>query len=239
LILTFLLLALVWSASAQARTAGVAVSSTFKYGVTVSWSSNDPSATPLSSLEDANATQWIQLAVTDVSGTNVTEQLTTNYKNGTDITNDGWVDVDTGGGNLTIYFISADLSPGDSIYTTVSPYNTWTINETVSRTYASGARDTNHVNVTTASTSSLGNISIANNLYWDKSTGVLVELSAAESNQTGAYLTTWSEDLQISDSNVWTVPEFPTWTATLIMLIALTSVTILISRQRQHRRPLR
>lgn len=228
---TFLLFVLVAAASAQTRMLGVSVGNTFTYSSTASWSSNDPSATPPTDLVNFNQTQWAQVSVKAISGTNVTGQLTAHYKNGTEITSDGWVDVDTGlNENLTAWFISKDLVPGDSMYTS-SQFNSVTINETVSRTYASGVRETNHINMTSASTSFLGNLTVANDIYWDKSTGVLVELSLGDSNQTGTYTTTWSEDTQISGSNVWAVPEFPTWTATLIMLVALTSTTMIIAKQ--------
>ncbi|MGB8780954.1 MAG: hypothetical protein WCD81_09955 [Candidatus Bathyarchaeia archaeon] len=236
LISAFLLLAFVVEASAQTRTVGVSVGNTFTYSAIAGWSSNDPNATPPSGLVELNKTQWLEVAVTAISGTNITGQLTSHYKNGTEITSGGWVDVDTGGSvNLTTWFISANLVRGDLMYT-LSPYNTTTINETVTRTYANGVRDTNHVNLTSVSTSSLGNLSLATNLYWDKSTGVVVEFSTGESNQTGTHTTTWSEGLQISDSNVWTVPEFPIWTTPLIMLSA---VAVIIARKRQPRRPLR
>jgi hypothetical protein len=238
LISTLLLFALVIAALAQTRTPGVSAGNTFTYSYTSNWNSNDPNATIPSELVSINETQWAEVSLTTVSGTNVNGTVTTLFKNGTETTNDGWVDVDTGDGNTTALFISAGLGPGDSMYTG-SPYNTWTINETVLTTYPSGARDTNHINTTATSSSSQGNLSETTNLYYDKSTGALVQFSKAVSNQTETYLTTYSEEMQITNSSVWTVPEFPTLTATLIMLITLTSVTILIASHKQHRRPLR
>ena len=238
LISTLLLFALVVVASAQTRTPGVSGGNTFTWSYTVNWNSNDPNATVPSELVSINETQWAKVSLTAVLGTNVTGTVTTHFRNGTEATNDGWVDVDSGDGNITTLFISAGLVPSDSIYT-VSPYNMWTINETVLRAYPSGARDTNHINTTATSSSFQGNLSETTNLYYDQTTGALVEFSKAESNQTGTYLTTWLEEMQITDSSVWTVPEFPMLTATLITLIALTSVTVLIASQRQHRRPLR
>jgi hypothetical protein len=231
---TFLLLALVAEASAQTRTAGVSAGNTFTYSPTVSWSSNDPTATPPSTLVVLNNTQWVQLSITAISGTNVTVQMTVHYKSGTENTTGGWVDVNSGAGeNITAYVISANLAAGDSVYTS-SPYNTtWIINETVPRTYSGVERETNHWNTT----SSGGGQSYPINLYWDKQTGVLVEMLLETTNQTGAYTTTASEDLQITSSNVWTVPEFPTWTPALLTLIAATSAATVIARQRQPKRP--
>jgi hypothetical protein len=235
LISTFLLLALVAAASAQPRTVGVSVGNKFRYSGTVSWSSNDPSAKPSSSLVDINDTQWLEVTITAISGTNVTGQTTRHYRNGAETTTGGRVDVDTGDGeNITAFVISADLAAGDSVYTS-SPYNTWIINETVARTYLSGLRVTNHFNTP----SSPGTQSYRSNFYWDESTGVAVEILQETTNQTGLYTTAWSLDFQIISSDVWTVPEFRTWTSALLILIALTSATMVIARHRQSKRPFR
>ncbi|MCJ7634616.1 hypothetical protein MUP77_19770 [Candidatus Bathyarchaeota archaeon] len=239
MISTFLLLALVVEASAQTRTVGVSVGNKFRYDRTAHWSSNDPNATPSSSPDYARAleynnTQWREFTVTAISGTNVTGQLTNHYKNGTEDTTGGWIDVSTGmGANLTFFLISANLTAGDSLGT-YGPYNT-TITETVSRTYLSGVRDTNHIN----STSSDGTQTYRTNMYWDKSTGVLVGFLSETTNQTGIYITTWSGGTQIISSDVWIVPEFPSWTPALLMLIVLTSATMVIARQKQPKRPFR
>lgn len=234
LIATFLLLALVMEASAQTGRVGVSVGNTFTYSPTVSWSSNDSTAAPPSYLVEFNDTQWEEFTVTAISGTNITMKATTRYKNNTEITTGGWVDVSTGDNeNMSEEVISANLAVGDSMYTS-SPYNTYTISDTLPRTYLSGARDTNYINNTSS-----GTLGYSNNLYWDKTTGVLVEVVQDVTNQTGAYTTTWSLDVQIISSNVWTVPEFPTWTPALLILIAFTSATIVIARQKQPKRPFR
>jgi len=111
--------------------------------------------------------------------------------------------------NMSEEVISANLDAGDSMYTS-SPYNYYIINETVPRTYLSSDRDINYINIT-----SYGTLSYTNYLCWDRTTGVLVETMQDVTNQTDPYTTTWSLDVQITSSNVWTVPEFPTWTSTL------------------------
>jgi hypothetical protein len=180
-----------------------------------------------------NDTEWLEMTITAISGTNITGQMTRHFKNGTEITMGGWVDVNTGDGeNITSSVISANLAAGDSMYTS-SPYNTWIINETVPRTYLGGVRNTNHLDMPT----SPGTLSYHTSLYWDKLTGVEVEMLQETTNQTGAYTTTWSMHFQIISSNVWIVPEFPTVTPTLLILIALTSAIVVIARQRQPKRP--
>ncbi len=112
LISTFLLLALVVAASAQTRTVGVIVGNKFRYSFAASWSSDDPSATPPSYLVDFNDTQWLEITITAISGTNITGQTTAHYKNGTENTGGVWVDVNTGpGNNVVSLFISAHLVP--------------------------------------------------------------------------------------------------------------------------------
>jgi len=236
LISTFLLLALVVAVSAQTRTVGVSVGNKFRYDRTAHWSSNDPNATPSSSPDYARAleynnTQWREFTVTAISGTNVTGQLTNHYKNGTEDTTGGWIDVSTGmGANLTFFLISANLTAGDSLGT-YGPYNT-TITETVSRTYLGGVRDTNHIKLTSP-------VIGTQSFYWDKSTGVVVELLMETTTNMGAYTTTSSMGYQIVSSDLWVVPEFPTWTPLLLILISVTSATIVIARQKQPKRPLR
>ena len=231
----FLMLALVAPGSAQARTIGVSKGSSFTYSLTVSWVSNDPKSTPPPYMETANDTLWAQFNVTDVSGTNITVQATTHYKNGTETTGEGWLDVDTGFVmNVAYIFISANLTAGESVYG-YTPYDTWIINQTLPRTYPSGVRETNYLNIIT----SYAAITFRNYYFWDKLTGVLVELQQDGYNQTGVYTTTSSFDLKVTGSNVWTVPEFPTWTAPLLMLVALTSATALTAeRRRRPKRPL-
>ncbi|MGD0028271.1 MAG: hypothetical protein ABSC91_04945 [Candidatus Bathyarchaeia archaeon] len=230
LISTFLLFALVVAASAQTRTVGVSVGNAFRYSVTVSWSSTDPNATPPSDLTEVNNTQSEEVNVTAISGTNVTAQITAYFKNGTETTLGGWLDVNTGNNkNITIFFISANLTVGDSMYNSSSA-NTYIINETVPRTYSGVERDTNHLNVPP---SSPGTQNYSTDVYWDKSTGVLVEFLQETTNQTGTYTTTESAHAQIISSDLWTVPEYPTWTSTLLILIAIAPATIVIVRQKR------
>jgi hypothetical protein len=233
LILLFFLFATVMKVSAQTRTVGVRVGNSFKYSVSVNWSSNDPNATPDSNLVNDNNTLWGELTITGISGTNITVQSTTDYKNGTEVTMGGWKDVNTGATNMSMLpsIISANLTAGDSVYAS-SSYTSWIINETVSRTYSDVTRDTNHMNIPPSNNTQ----NTAYDFYWDKSTGVFIETLLENTNQTGTYTTTWSEDVQIISSTNWTVPEFPEWTSALLILIAVTSATIVITRQRQHER---
>ena len=147
LISLFLVCVLVMATSAQTRTVGVTVGNKWRYSVTASWSSNDPAATPPSYVVGYNDTRWLEVSITAISGTNITEEMTVNYKNGTEESSGGWIDIDTGdNSNMTYMITSANLSAGNSLYT--SSYATWFINETVPRTYMGDVRDTDHINMT-------------------------------------------------------------------------------------------
>src|SRR5512136_2450538 len=108
----FLVFAPVVIASAQTRTVGVSIGNKWRWDSTANWSSDDPNATIPYYLADVNDTEWSEITITAISDTNVTGQGTKHYWNGTETTMDGWVDVDTGEGNLTLFLISANLTVG-------------------------------------------------------------------------------------------------------------------------------
>jgi hypothetical protein len=229
----FLLIAMVVTlVAAQPRNVGVNVGDWFKYGdVTGSWSSNDPNATipPFA----FNETEWMRLSVQGIVGTNVTGQMTVHYVNGTEESNEGWIDIDTGEAKDGLFWIIAEnLEPGHSIYTSAN-YSTWTINETIVRTYPDGVRNTNHLNSTMEINMSVPieiYQYISMNFYWDKTSGVLVEWAQEYQSQIGENLTNWSFTIRMSESKVWVVPEFSTWTILLFTLIVLTVVITIYKR---------
>jgi len=234
LVSVFSLSAMVVTSSAQPRIVGVNVGDWFKYGdITINWSSNDPNATfpppGYEGWEELNETEWMSYSVEDISGTNITFQSTEHFKNGTERTESGYIDIDAGGGNMTYMAISANLDVNDTVYTSVD--YTWKINETVVRTYPNSVRDTNHLNMTMTWIFNETQLFTGVNFYWDKSTGIFVECSIEARNQTGDYLTTWSSLMGITDSNKWVVPEFPTWMSILILFVVITFATAIYKRR--------
>jgi hypothetical protein len=232
-----LLMALfVTSAVAQSRAVGVSVADWFKYGdIAGSWSSNDPNAT----IPDFafNETEWMTMSVQSIVGTNVTGQMTIHYSNGTEEYDEGWIDVDTGEGEEGLFWlISENLNAGHTIYSSAN-YSTMIINETITRTYLSGIRDTNHLNITIEYQMSNGieyYLYMSMNFYWDRTTGVLVEWSQEYISQIDETQTSWSYTINITESNMWIIPEFPTWITILPILIILT-VSITLCKRRLHK----
>ena len=230
LVSLFILSAMVVTlAVAQPRTVGVTLGDWFKYGdITGSWSSNDPDA--VFPLLELNETEWMLMSVEDVSGTKITFQSTVHFTNGTEETGSGHIDIDTGDGNMTLMAISANLDANDTIYSSPG-YSTQKINETIVRTYPDGIRDTNYWNITGEYNVTGFYQYISMNWYWDRSSGIFVEMAQEYTSQTENYTTTWSVILKITESNVWVIPEFPTYTPLLIAFAILTVSIVMIKRR--------
>lgn len=245
LVLAFLLSAMVVTSSAQLRTVGVTVGDWIKFGdVNVSWSSNDPNATKVPygmDLERFNETEWGKGQIMQVSGTNVTLQYTERFKNGTEETSSVWIDVDTGDGNATFMLIAANLNENDAVYTS-GDYSNYLLNETMTRVYPGSTREINHINMTygpynyTIPPDTEVYFFYSMNFYWDKATGILVEDSFEMTNQTGEYLTVWSIDFRISESNVWVIPEFPSLTSIVLILVVLTTAIVIYTQNNKQRK---
>lgn len=239
------------SVLAQIRTVGVSEGDWYKHGeISVDWHSNDTGATfppyGWDWLEEWNATEWMSTSVESISGTNITSQTTEHFKNGSERICSGWIDIDTGNStqlvnetmDMTFMFISANLAVNDSVYSS-GDYSEWKINETTSRVYPDISRETNHLNLTWEYSVSNGISRYfyqSMNYYWDKPTGILVEWSIDSINQTGQYLTTWSVFSRITESNIWTIPEFfPPITVILGSFIATLTLAVVYRRnQKAH-----
>jgi hypothetical protein len=245
-VLTFLLSAMiVTTAAAQERTAGVTEGDWFTYEVDACWNSNDPNAiyppVDYENWEITNQTEWAKMEITSVSGTNVSVQYLTHFENGTEDIGDGYIDVATGDeSNAALTIIAANLDANDNLYTS-GDYSMWTINDTITRTYQDGVRNTNHINMTFEFSWTENEteyyITQFVNLYWDKETGILVEDSFEYYNQTGEYLTTWSAGSRITDSSVWVIPEFPVGSSMLVIAVIVTVTIISIEHRLTKKQP--
>ena len=220
----------VTSVVAQPRVVGVNVGDWFKYrAITANWSSDDPNAT--FPLLEWNVTEWMLMSVEDVSGTNITFQSTWHLTNGTEVTQRGDVDIDTGDGNMTLSAISADLNVNDTIYSSLG-HSTMKINETTVRTYPDSTRDTNHLNTTMEYNVTGFYQYLSMNWYWDKSSGIFVEMAHEAISQAGRYTTTISVLIRITESNIWVVPEFPAFL--VLPLFIISTLLAVIVYRRKH-----
>ena len=239
--LTIILILSAMSGSVLAQTSlpGVEVGNTFKYTYTFSMnSSGSPGNFPeliQVLIDQAKDIEWVQITITSLSGSSVTAQVITQFKNDTQQANTGITDVSTGQGNLTMFLIASNLNPNEQIY---PGYENRKINETVTRTSPSGTRQVNHECVTMnydVSQEELSGFNITGPLqqtnsqdtYWDKQLGSLVEMSykmATRSEQINADI---SINVALVESNVYIVPEFPAPILVMVLILIASTVAVI------------
>ena len=198
-LLLVLFLATIGQASAQVQV-GVRQGNSFTYDVTYFWSSTDSSAAPPANWIEANSTEWLKANVQSVLDSWVTIETTQHFQDGHETTGSELADVATGaGGSILVY--AAGLEADNRLY----PQSTslpWTINDTVSRSYPNGPRDTNHIEVRMTDVEDY--VYRYSSLYFDKSTGIMVE-AYLEDVMTSLPDQTFARTIVINESNVWVV----------------------------------
>jgi len=250
-VLTAVLLAVLFGSllgnvSAQTYTPGVASGNVFKYQFTLSsnvtGSNQNFWSTPIDKqMIEAETTDFVQITVKSVSGSTITAEALTRYKNGTTQTFIATADVSSGAGILSQFFIAANLTAGNTLYLG----GDGKINGAITKTYTSGVtRELNYLSLSTqtiipASEVAKYNLSVpltqvnSQEAYWDKQTGALSEIinqMQTTSTQLNATLTV---KLTIVESNVFTIPEYSIMPLTLLMLAAST-VLVLKKRKNLH-----
>jgi len=210
-------------------TVGVSEGNVFEYNMVSYFSSLYTDTTP-EELLDINRTQWIRVTITGVSGSTISMRTTTHYQNGTETSSQGSCNIDTGENTgASPPFISANLGKGSLVNPSAS--EKWYINETVTRTYKDGSRQTNHLKLTyTQNSTDVGEFTRTYEYYFDKNTGALVEYTYSFS-YTGLSSTTHSA---IISSNVWVIPEFPA--LIILPLFAMITLFAVATRKRLFHR---
>jgi hypothetical protein len=184
--------------NAETSVVGVSQGDIFEYDIVAKWNSAFTDETPAELIE-LNQTEWIRISVSEVSGMVITTQVTTHYRNGTETNSESACDIETG--DMTgdgPPFISANLGRNDLVNPAAS--EPWYINETVTRNYKDGPRETNHLKLEDTEVSeTVGEFNQIFDYYFDKSTGVLVEYTS-EFFYSGLESVTSSK---LISSNVW------------------------------------
>ena len=206
---------LIVAVAAQPRIPGVSPGDWVSYSVTFYGNGTMPGM--------ENVT-WAKITVQEISGTNITFEIRAHYPNATEETDTMVLDVDTGQGNGTSFFIAANLNAGDLIYNSTDPYILGaraTINETIFRTYAIGNVEVNHWNVTTVPEGEGWNQTTSMNYYWYKSTGMITEVHVYTLLGQAGNMTWYEYEIVMIDI----IPEFPPALIPLLFMIAtLTAV---------------
>lgn len=245
---------LVGQSLAQTHMPGVQPGDEFVYGITSYWSSSNASLTAPVQFLDVNNTLWYNVTVSYVQETNVTAMTAQHFVNNTEDNRLITLDVESD----TMYFMEgfrgfylANLSVNDLLHPTGEDgEDGLRVNETVSREYASGKRDTNVVTISGPSTlasdptnTTVGTTTIT--YYIDKATGVLVERKDFTEfpDQSGT-----EQHWVLKWTSLWTittpVAEFPLPIPVLIAIVVVVVVAISATifykkwrtRPKRHRR---
>jgi hypothetical protein len=229
-LLALLVLGLLGQTLAQTRAPGVKAGDEFTFDVTTHWSSNNSWLTIPDNLLDINNTLWYKVSVSDVTQFNVTATNILHFVNQTEASSLVIVNTDTGStNNVKGYqgFVNANLSAYDLIHP--SGEDLTRINQTISRDYTGGKRDTNVVKFSFPSVDTDINLTIGTenvSYYFDKATGVLVELFIETEYFSPAE--TSSTTLMLKETNLWTVstPQQEESPWPLLIIVAIVAVII-------------
>ena len=180
---------------------------------------------------------FLTLQVESVSGNTVTLLSTGQYKNGTALPGNNTTDVwnlETGTDNGTPStqgpIIATNLNQGDDI----PPQNTYSINQTVSKTYLGVVRSVNILDVAV----STPNYNSTLTYVYDKLSGMLLEATSTTTTQAQPEPITSTYSYSIIETNIFsstgpspTVPEFPgkilTYVLATILIVAASTIVLL------------
>jgi len=212
----------------MASTPGVIMGNDFTYDVAAYWRSNELNGTIPTDLIEINQTTSIEVRIYNVSDTNITTFTALYYKNGTADSKLGTVNIDTGesySAGAFALIIGANLTQNQLIHP-LGNDNIF-INQTIIRSYNGVDRETNRVYIKYENTTD--GTSASADRYFDKITGMLVELNETTtlSNPTTTTIVSW----KLKDSNVWTVPEFPS-TIVLSLVVIATTIAIIAFKKK-------
>ena len=242
IIMIALCASLLSAANAQTYTSGVSVGDVFKYQYSFSSNINGSKQFVVPTFFDTLTTQaktidWIQMTITNVTGSTVEVQMVTQYKSGTQQTYNGTINVATGEGELAQFLIAANLG----LNSPLSMGSDEKINSTTTKTYSSCYREVNIENITSeynVPQEELGKYFITVPLKqinsqivtWDKQSGALVTMTYHMTTKSTEVYADISLTLNIIESNVFTVPEYPVVIIVLAVLIIPTIAAIKIRK---------
>ncbi len=225
IILLFSLVISIQGTLSQSTLPGVASGDHFYYEMYSAYTSNQPNSTLVIPQFERNNTDWTRINITTVEGTVVHQVYTLHLKNGSET---GFVfqcDVAPESSRNLMFnekgvpLCGANLNVGDIV-----PTANLVITETVSRAYGSGVRESNHICWNTSDD--------WGNLYFDRETGVLVELSRTHrfcGNGSGEIVDK-TDVIELTGTNRWQVnvplQQQPPKTALSVVLAAAILIAI-------------
>ena len=165
---------------------------------------------------------WIKIEILSVQETTVTVNATMNMSDGTQDTDTMPVNIATGSGDLSLFIIPANMKSGDTFY--LEYYGNITISGVETRTYAGASR--------TVVYSTISQDGVTSTVYWDKSTGVLVEISQPQAEFT---ISAKADGTNMWEAQPFGLPIDPTvfYVLIIVAIAGVAAVTLLVVRRRK------
>jgi hypothetical protein len=239
LLLSLLLFMMIGDTSGQIPqpVPGVSPGNTFTYSFSAFfWNYTNPNATPPAEMLELNKTKSITITVTKVVDLVVFLNITRRFENGTESPpSEDFVNILNGlSDNAWGLIVSPKLTANDVVY----PYGdvNFTINDTMTRTYSFGERETAHSSVN--ATDLPGTVYHFDDLYFDTATGVMLEWYA-EQVQSSSPNEKTAVQWKIEDFDLSTFPTGPNYwllTAAIVSTVAASTAVIVFVRKRGKRR---
>jgi hypothetical protein len=213
---------------------GVAPGNVFTYEFFAFWNSTDPNAQLPADLVELNNTETIRLTITQVSGLMVLMDITSRFKNGTENTADGMVNIMSG---ASIRAFGLIVSPKLVKYNVVYPYGdfNFTINGTATRTYSFGEREAAYYIENSSDADYVYNYK---STYFDRETGVMLEnymeqVITSNPNETRALL--W-KITGFDLSTIFNIWDYLPLIVVAVSVVVVVVVVIVYRRKRQKKR---
>jgi hypothetical protein len=218
-------------------TPGVAPGNTFTYDFSAFfWNYTDPNAAPPAEMVELNKTKTIRITITEVNGLMVLMNITSRFENGTETPpSEDFVNIMSGASMKAFGLIVSPKLAKNNVAYPLGNIN-FTINDTMTRTYSFGVRETAHSSVNT--TEVVGTVYAFDDLYFDRETGVMLEW--------------YAEQVQTSSPNektalLWKIKEFDLSTiggildywpliAAAVSVVAVLIVVIVYRRKHRKKR---
>jgi hypothetical protein len=162
--------------------------------------------------------EWLKLEFLSVNGTIANARATLGISDGTEQTGTGPLDVVSGGGvpGLPGIVVSANLTTGDSV--PIAGYSNVMIEGEATRPYAGADRTVVYAGFSHNETQGT--------YYWDKLTGVMVEISTTSAGITATG--------KVTETNMWgsTTARVPWWPWIIVAAVVVAGVAVFFVRRR-------
>jgi hypothetical protein len=167
-----------------------------------------------------NAPKWVKIECLSVTGTKATLHVTTGFNSGTENTEIMTWDVASGTGNLTFQaIIQANAKAGDTVQ--IAEHGSITLAGEKTETYVGASRTVVYASI-------LQN-EMQFTYYWDKQTGIVLEITLTQDSTSITYKATGTNIWQ-SPSNPLTLPSLPIEMMSICIstVVAITIVTMAV-----------